>query len=1164
MPSLNKRLRSIISRASHVTIISVLILSATLTGKFTPIENVKADVPSVDNTSTYTLEGGYDVLDYNHAVSGSDRFLAVKISYRATSGSFYTVSEVDFGSDLLTFGCRQSGNDTVFGSGDAYTTDIWYLNNPPVGTQLVSIDWTGIVQDIVVGTTSFTGVDTGNPVGTISCNKEDTTPGGGHSDPYVDISTNVGELVFGGATQYTDGVDLSPATGVTQLWNLETTNVAGTGGTGGLAIGGGMVRLQWYTTNNFWGFSAGAISIRGLSGASPDIGTTTLLPGSSNDAPYYVHEIYKGDGFPMIEYLVQPNEQAYFVSCHDVDCSSYTTTLNPGIGSRRIGAWGLMYTRSDGFVSYIHRDGILQGTLSTVECTDYDCTSANYYIAVFPKTISNYGAVAGAVRSNGKPFMAMEAIGSPNFLDSFSCSDEHCTSGTRRTLDTGNVGKNPSVAILADDRPVITYYDNANHSLKMYVCANVNCTSGSARTLPFYTSNYGLYSQIAITGFSGTPGIVFSSPAGLGFFGCNEPDCDNVSYYPVHDEDGGTMSGNFGGGTMMILGDDGNPIILNKAAYGRGTGNVSIYQCYDTNCAEGRFRTLVKNSDNLGLYASIMPRTGGGYIIPFKDQTLNDARLYDRDPVETSSIANLDPSLDVHQISRQTPQYSLSFAYGDAEAQNFSTAIVPMRVQLTDQSPIADVQVTFPEDGDLDWSTVGGDTDISAHKSVIANLSTVEGTAPTHTLYVPKAAGSNAIEICPNATTMPDVYLGCPGGYDLSVNSPSVSIIDFAGTPYWKITGLSGTGGISITGTYGLSDTMTRLQVAVPSDHNILFGTNNGLTDPGDSLAITFRSLIEWDLTAINIGDISLLDDGVAKTLSATPGADIWGVDINTGTNTITFTAPSSGTDYIDGTSQIRVLIGLVVDDGNQIINPTDVSSYEIGIVMTSGLGVETGEVEVPIIDDDTVNITGYIDSFLSFDIDTNGTNTDCDAAGGSNPCNSYDGSSDGSGYVVDLGEMNISSVNNSGDTVPHADGNTGAVNSIYFDLTSNSDSGVSVSVVSLNGGMVGPGSNFIPSVDTGGEQQITPGSSLYGIQSSPAAFNSLTSGTVIVNDDCNADNGDDFYCAVQTTPTEIFNSAGSPIDSLRIEWSVGASPGSLNETGTYTDELTFIATPIF
>ena len=235
-----------------------------------------------------------------------------------------------------------------------------------------------------------------------------------------------------------------------------------------------------------------------------------------------------------------------------------------------------------------------------------------------------------------------------------------------------------------------------------------------------------------------------------------------------------------------------------------------------------------------------------------------------------------------------------------------------------------------------------------------------------------------------------------------------------------------------------------------------------------------------------------------------------------------------------------------------------------MSILITNTSGTESGEVEIPIIDDDTLNVHGFIDTFITFDIDTSETDEQCDAAGGSSPCDSHGGSSDNGGYIVDLGEMTSSVVNDSGDTVLHADTLSGEINSIFFDLSTNADAGVAVTVTSLNGALNGPGANSIPTVGSGSEQQITAGSGLYGINSYSGLVNTAVGGAAVINVDCDGTSGTDYYCDTPTSPASIFTTGGAPIDTLRLEWEVAASPNSLDGTGTYTDQLTFIATATF
>ena len=81
--------------------------------------------------------------------------------------------------------------------------------------------------------------------------------------------------------------------------------------------------------------------------------------------------------------------------------------------------------------------------------------------------------------------------------------------------------------------------------------------------------------------------------------------------------------------------------------------------------------------------------------------------------------------------------------------------------------------------------------------------------------------------------------------------------------------------------------------------------------------------------------------------------------------STITITPPTAGssTGYVLGGETLEIQIGENADGGvNQISNPDTVAEYEIGIKITNDEGTESGEVTVPIVDDDTVNIVENCD----------------------------------------------------------------------------------------------------------------------------------------------------------------------------------------------------------
>ena len=458
-----------------------------------------------------------------------------------------------------------------------------------------------------------------------------------------------------------------------------------------------------------------------------------------------------------------------------------------------------------------------------------------------------------------------------------------------------------------------------------------------------------------------------------------------------------------------------------------------------------------------------------------------------------------------------------------------------------------------------DWSGVTADTEgTKAFFHSTASISTITGGASsTYTLFIPKGDGQK-VWICPGAASLNAVSLSCPGGYFLvdgqTVGGVTATVATEGGITYWKISGLTGTGGMSVI--TGLRDNLTRLKMSTASNHTITFGTNNGLLASTDNIILTFDPDGQaFDLSSIAITDITLTDNvGAIRTLAATHTTNTWGVNINTSLDRITFTAPTSGTGYFTGASQIVIKIGTNTIGGvNQIINPATPGSYRIVITLNNS-GTEAGAWAIPIVDSDRVDITGYVTAYIYFDIDTNTDNTDC----AYNVCLDFQGGTTATNYTVDLGELKSTYVNKSQQSVNH-NGTPGVINSIYFDLTTNGIAGAVVQVRSANGGLQGPGSNFISSVSTDG-LDIASNSGKYGYNLPVAS--TAKYGTVVVNANCNSAVK---YCgALNTAWKDVFTTGGNPIDTARVRMDLAAGATYTNNPGTYTDTLTFVATTTF
>jgi hypothetical protein len=468
-------------------------------------------------------------------------------------------------------------------------------------------------------------------------------------------------------------------------------------------------------------------------------------------------------------------------------------------------------------------------------------------------------------------------------------------------------------------------------------------------------------------------------------------------------------------------------------------------------------------------------------------------------------------------------------------------------MQSNSSDILADTSVNF--NSNLDWTgTVTGAADINYAKSYIHNLLSGDGVlGPSFDLYVPIPDGavSNQVWVCPGANSLDAVGPGCDGGEVETMTDPGISQVNIGGHWYWKIAGVTGTGGQSLLSSFSLKDTLTREQVNVASDHDLFFGTAFGITHSGETLMLTFNG--NWDLSTVNAANLQLLDDGTPVTLAdGAAGDSTWGVAVNNTDKTITFTAPATGDGYIELNSIIELQI-----TGLAAVNPTVAESYllEINIANEADGGPENGSVTIPIIDSDQVDITGYVNNYIAFDIDTGiAGDTEC----GPTDCLIYGGGAAGTNYTVDLGELTSTAVNKSQNVATHA-GGSGAINSIYLDLTSNAVNGSTVNVFSANGGLVGPNNTIAAVADN---NDITINSGLYGF-TLPAG--TALHGDVALNGDCTS-----LYCGPTTGAKGVFTTAGAPVDGARVRMDLAVAAAYTDSPGTYTDTLTFIATGAF
>lgn len=190
-----------------------------------------------------------------------------------------------------------------------------------------------------------------------------------------------------------------------------------------------------------------------------------------NTVPTGVAIVIRADGRPLLAAGGNGGsaDSPRFWDCNDAACTTGTLRPTTGVIYQAVAA---MHLGTDGRALLLTK--ALGGEPGVVRCGDANCTSA-------PGTlVSGCGtgvAIDFAQRPDESEVVACVSSASGAYsLALYDCSSASCSSGaTRPLLPLGRAGLAVSVAVRADDRPVIAYYDDANGHLGLYICASPAC-----------------------------------------------------------------------------------------------------------------------------------------------------------------------------------------------------------------------------------------------------------------------------------------------------------------------------------------------------------------------------------------------------------------------------------------------------------------------------------------------------------------------------------------------------------------------------------------------------------------------------------------------------------------------------------------------------------------
>lgn len=242
---------------------------------------------------------------------------------------------------------------------------------------------------------------------------------------------------------------------------------------------------------------------------------------STVDVGLYVAMALRSDGRPFIVYPDVTNFVFRVYDCDNIACSSGTSRLPTG-ASHIYGA--SVVFRADGRALIAMAGNAGAGTpVRTFECSDLACTTG---VSRAFSTLTYTPSVSMVMRSNNRPLIAIGGIGYS--LNVHDCADEVCVSSIATSFDSG-LDDLVEMRLRADGRALIVFSKYlsgpATREMRVLDCNTASCSSGSSRGL-VSNGNFGRYAALALRA-DGRPVIAYYDidNEDVRLHICANPDC---------------------------------------------------------------------------------------------------------------------------------------------------------------------------------------------------------------------------------------------------------------------------------------------------------------------------------------------------------------------------------------------------------------------------------------------------------------------------------------------------------------------------------------------------------------------------------------------------------------------------------------------------------------
>lgn len=309
-----------------------------------------------------------------------------------------------------------------------------------------------------------------------------------------------------------------------------------------------------------------------------------------------------------------------------LQCGNLPSTQNSVAGSSETGSSAIVVP-SDGRPLIASLSNTAPARLMLTRCGNSSCSAANTHNAIDPNIEADpLAGVSMVIPSDGLPIISY-ADSVNEDLRVVKCGNPACSAGNTATApdNGGSVGTFSSIAVGADNLPVVSYFERAGGGrLRIAKCGNVICSFAVSITIADPAVSVGAYTSIAVPP-DGLPVVsynIFSgshpNSRGVKVLKCANTNCTGTSTITTIDT--GSDRGRY---TSLAIPSDGLPIISYLFAQLSGATGVKVVKCGNSACSAANVLTEVDTSTGGTLStASIVAAADGRPLVVHGGVTL--------------------------------------------------------------------------------------------------------------------------------------------------------------------------------------------------------------------------------------------------------------------------------------------------------------------------------------------------------------------------------------------------------------------------------------------------------------------------------------------------------------------------------------------------------------